>query len=378
MSSEDLRIKEHDRDKKRPDVLLWLIPFLLNGLGILIITSTTTPKIFGESGSPFWVGVKQFRWMGLGLMAFLVGWRVRPQTWLRSSGPLWVLSLMGVLATKLPGVGVTVGGARRWIRLGGLSFQPGEVLYLFLTIHMVKMLFKNDRDVVKSFLVTMALVVVSAVPLLAQPDLGTTILIYVTAMGLFVERHGWRLPLISGLFGGVLLVILILVEPYRMRRIFAFVDPFRDPLDTGFQAIQGLIAFHNGGLWGTGLGHGFQKLQYLPAAYTDFVFAALGEEMGLVGTLGVLGAFWLWSTRIKRNYFMLEDDLLASLLWGIGLTIVLPLLVNVAGVTKLMPLTGMPLPFMSYGGTSLVMMWFRLGVILGTVTWGSQAKRGLT
>ncbi|MCX7827861.1 MAG: FtsW/RodA/SpoVE family cell cycle protein [Thermanaerothrix sp.] len=356
---------------------MWLIPLLLNGLGILVITSTTTPKIFGDSGSPFWVGVKQFQWMLIGLAGFLVGWRVPFRMWVRASGVLWVVSIFLVFCTLLPGIGATIGGARRWLRIAGLSFQPGEALYLFFSIHLTKMLYKHDRDEIKSFAVLMSLILISAVPLLLQPDLGTTILIFTIGMGIFVERHGWRFPLISALGGVVVLVLLIVAEPYRMRRVVAFWDPWKDPLDTGFQAIQGLIAFNNGGLWGTGLGHGFQKLQYLPAAYTDFIFAALGEEMGLVGTMGVLALFFIWAMRVKRHYFLMEDDLMASMLWAMVLTIITPFFVNVGGVTKMMPLTGMPLPFLSYGGTSLVMMWFRLGMVVGICSAGASQKRGL-
>lgn len=205
----------------------------------------------------------------------------------------------------------------------------------------------------------------SSVPLLCQPDLGTTILVFLISMGMYVERVGFKLPIITGA------VIIAAASPslvfgtsYRMRRISAFINPWNDPLDTGFQAIQGLIAFANGGFWGTGMGHGFQKLNYLPAAYTDFIYAAIGEELGLVGTVGVLMLFAFWIAQTRRIYYNLEDKFRSSLTWGVTLTVVLPLIINVAGVTKLMPLTGMPLPFVSYGGTSLLMMWSRVGMLM--------------
>ena len=179
------------------------------------------------------------------------------------------------------------------------------------------------------------------------------------------ERIGWRYPLFAGGFvGGIIFPLLIWLEPYRMRRVFAFLDPWEDPLNRGFQAIQGLIAFANGGAWGAGLGHGFQKLNYLPAAYTDFIFAAIGEELGFVGTACVLALFGFWMLQARATYFRTRDDFKASLTWGISLTILLPLVINVAGVTKMIPLTGMALPFISYGGTSLVTMWARVGLIL--------------
>ena len=166
------------------------------------------------------------------------------------------------------------------------------------------------------------------------------------------------------MLGGIIFPLLIFFEPYRMRRVSAFLDPWSDPLDKGFQAIQGLIAFSNGGFWGAGLGHGFQKLNYLPAAYTDFIYAAIGEELGLMGTLGVLVLFAFWITQTRMIYYRVPDGFKSSLTWGITLTVVLPLVINVAGVTKMIPLTGMPLPFISYGGTSLLTMWSRIGIML--------------
>jgi cell division protein FtsW len=206
--------------------------------------------------------------------------------------------------------------------------------------------------------------IVSILPLIAQPDLGSSILILMICMGMYVERFGWKLPLVSGICGSFLIVLLILLEPYRMRRLKAFMNPWLDPLDTGFQTIQGLIAFANGGSWGSGLGHGLQKLQYLPAAYTDFIYAAMGEELGLIGTLGILSLCVVWLVRCRILYNRVREGFETSMVWGITLTIMIPFFINIAGVTNLLPLTGMPLPFISYGGSALVMMWMRVGLLL--------------
>ncbi|MDR1136835.1 MAG: FtsW/RodA/SpoVE family cell cycle protein, partial [Synergistaceae bacterium] len=223
---------------------------------------------------------------------------------------------------------------------------------------------KHANDQKRCFTAVLILIAASAVPLLLQPDLGSTVFLTLICMGMFTERFGWKLPVMLGLVGILLFVVLVILEPYRMRRINAFRNPYSDPLDSGFQTIQGLIAFANGGIWGSGLGHGFQKLQYLPAAYTDFIYAALGEELGLLGTLGVLllVAFWLFRCRIL--YRRAEDGYEKSVAWGMTLTIIIPLFINVGGVTNMMPLTGMPLPFMSYGGSALVMAWMRIGLLL--------------
>jgi cell division protein FtsW len=206
--------------------------------------------------------------------------------------------------------------------------------------------------------------VVTAIPLLKQPDLGSTIFLVLVCMGMFVERFGWGIPLVMGLIGGILLLLLIYIAPYRLRRWKAFINPYADPLNSGFQTIQGLIAFTNGGAWGAGLGHGFQKLQYLPAAYTDFIYAALGEELGLLGTLGVLTLMAMWLLRCRFLYKRVPEGYQASIVWGITLTVIIPFFINIGGVTNLMPLTGMPLPFVSYGGSSLIMSWVRVGILL--------------
>lgn len=347
---------------------IWVIPLILSGIGILMITSTTSPVSFIYTGTPFQTGIRQLQWLAVAVIGMFFVYSVPVRIWYRFSALLLIFMWLFSWLPLLPGIGDSVGGASRWIRIPGLgvSLQPGELLALAVALHTAKLLARDgDRDPFRSFLNILLLVTISVMPLLAQPDLGTTILVFVVAMGMYVERIGWRYPVVAGgILAGVVFPLLIFIEPYRMRRIAAFLDPWQDPLNKGFQAIQGLIAFSNGGLWGSGLGHGFQKLNYLPAAYTDFIYAAIGEELGLVGTLCILALFGFWLMQARASYFRTADPFKASLIWGIALTVILPLIINVAGVTKMIPLTGMPLPFISYGGTSLVTMWSRVGLIL--------------
>jgi cell division protein FtsW len=349
---------------RKADPVLWLIPLVLSGIGILMVTSTTSPKSFDASGTPFTEGIKQLKWLGIGLIVMLAAYCVPIRAWYRRSGFLWALSMILLIATLVPGVGALVGGARRWFRIGPISVQPSEILTLAMVMAVAKLTVKNEMNPEKCFGQIMFLFIVSALPLMKQPDLGSTILVLVICMGMYVERFGWKLPLLSGAFGVGLISVFIMIKPYRMRRVYAFLNPWLDPLDTGFQTIQGLIAFANGGTWGTGLGHGFQKLQYLPAASTDFIYAALGEEMGLIGTLGVIALCVLWLARCRALYNRAPEGYETALIWGLSLTIAVPLFINIAGVTNAMPLTGMPLPFVSYGGSALVMMWMKVGILL--------------
>jgi cell division protein FtsW len=349
---------------RKVDPVLWLIPLVLSGIGILMVTSTTSPMSFEISGTPFTLGVRQLKWLGLGILIMFTTYCVPIRVWYKTSGIFWALSMILVTLTLIPGVGAFVGGAHRWIRVAGVSVQPSEILTLAMVLVVAKLSVRNKMNPEKCFTLILILLFLSIIPLMKQPDLGSTILILTICMGMYTERFGWKLPLLSGAFGSAVIAVFIMLKPYRMRRVYAFLNPWLDPLDTGFQTIQGLIAFANGGTWGTGLGHGFQKLQYLPAAYTDFIYAALGEELGLIGTLGVVALCVMWLVRCRMLYNKAPEGYETSLIWGVTLTIVIPFFINVAGVTNMAPLTGMPLPFMSYGGSALVMMWMRVGILL--------------
>jgi cell division protein FtsW len=361
----DVNAKSGVEEKtSKVDPTLWLIPLIMSGIGILMVTSTTSPISFEISGTPFTMGIRQFKWLCLGVSTMIFTYCVPVRVLHKMSGVFWLFALLLTAGTLIPGIGTSVGGAQRWIRAAGISIQPSEILTLAIVAVTAKLCAKNEKNPEKCFVSLILVMIVSILPLIAQPDLGSSILILTICMGMYVERFGWKLPLFSGICGSFLIVLLILFEPYRMRRLKAFMNPWFDPLDTGFQTIQGLIAFANGGPWGAGLGHGLQKLQYLPAAYTDFIYAAMGEELGLIGTLGILSLCVLWLVRCRILYNKVREGFETSMVWGITLTIIIPFFINVAGVTNLLPLTGMPLPFISYGGSALVMMWMRVGLLL--------------
>ena len=348
----------------RTDISLWLIPLIMSWLGILMVISTTSSFVYDTSGSPFTMGIRQIRSLGVGFIVMLLTICIPTRFWRNVASFMWVTSVIMLVATLIPGIGSTVGGAHRWLRIAGVSIQPSEIVMLAVVLEMGKLFEKHSEDPPRCFRAVLILIAITALPLLKQPDLGSIILLTLVCMGMFVERFGWKFPLVTGSIGVLLLLMLIKLEPYRMRRLNAFMDPHADPLNSGFQTIQGLIAFANGGVWGAGLGHGFQKLQYLPAAYTDFIYAALGEELGLLGTLGLISLMAWWMMRCHSLYRHAPGSYEKSLAWGIILTILTPFFINVGGVTNLIPLTGMPLPFVSYGGSSLVMSWVRIGILL--------------
>ncbi len=354
------------RDEGVADPLLWLIPLLLSGIGVIMISSSSSPIAMARFGTPQALGVKQAIWVLVGMIAMLGSYSIPVQTWRKWSGFFWLAAVAFCFLPLLPVTGVAAGGARRWVNLGVVTVQAADILFLGFTIHASRKIFESrDRETRIGALVKVGILFgISAVPLILQPDMGSTILVFALAMGIYIPLYGWTLPLA---FGGGLAGLgfpFIFTHGYRLRRLKAFLDPWADPLGSGFQAIQGLVAFANGGVWGMGLGQGLQKLKYLPASHTDFILAAIGEELGLAGTLSVLALFGCWFYRLYTHYRRLDGTFEACLVWGLCLNVFCQMAINVAGVTKLIPLTGMPLPFLSYGGSSIVMMWARVGLLL--------------
>lgn len=353
---------------------IWLIPLSLSLFGLLCIVSISSRLSLGGDGSIYALAYRQGMWLIFGLAGMLIASVIPISFWKRISGIIWLIALILTFATLFDLLGIEAGGARRWIRVGPLRFQPIELLSFALVIHLSKLLSREDISRKAAFVQTILVTMISLLPLVLQPDMGGTILLFLISMGLYVEAHGWFYPLISGTVLLPPFLYCIFQESYRLRRYTAFINPWKEPLDSGFQVIQGLIAFANGGVMGVGIGKGLQKLSYLPAAHTDFIFASIGEEFGLVGTFSILVLFGLWTGRIFKSYLKSNSGFDRLILWGMCISVLLPFFINVAGVTKLLPLTGMPLPFLSYGGSSLVATWLRVGLMV-RVVWDLEMSR---
>ncbi|MDR1580324.1 MAG: putative lipid II flippase FtsW [Synergistaceae bacterium] len=360
------RFVEYDRGSGeiniRADISLWLIPLILSGIGILMVTSATSYITYDESGSPFTIGFRQARYLGLGFIIMFLSFSVSVDKWRILAPVLWVVSVVLTFGTL--GIGAPVNGARRWLRFGGFNFQPSELMILAVVLEAAKIFEKNSSNEKKCMHIILIIMGVSAFPLLKQPDYGTTLMFVAVCMGMFVERFGWKYPLTYGMLLLPVIVGLVFMKDYRIIRLVSFINPFKERFDAGYQIIQSLIAFTNGEVWGAGLGHGLQKLHFLPAGYTDFIYAMLAEEMGLLGTMGVIALFAFWVLRCRFLYKRARDGFETAVVWGITLTLLLPFFINIAGVTKLIPLTGMPLPFISYGGSAMSMAWMRIGILL--------------
>lgn len=181
---------------------------------------------------------------------------------------------------------------------------------------------------------------------------------------MYIERRGWKYPIIGVVFGVMAVAVLILIAPYRMSRLLAFMDPWEDPMGKGFQIIQGLVAFANGSVTGVGIGRGLQEERYLPEAESDYIFPAIGEEFGLVGTMTLMLLYAVWTWRAYAVYKEAKTPFTKCLALGLAASVIFPMFVNVAGVTKLMPLTGIPMPFVSSGGSAMIFMWSKVGILM--------------
>lgn len=348
----------------RSNFALWTIPLILSCFGILMIASLTSQ---GGSGitSPYGLPIKQLLFLMLGFGAMIVICVIPLSYFWRMSGFFWVCSILLVGATLISGLGVKVGGARRWLNLGFIQFQPLEILTLAVTIHMANRLCASRLDAKQCFLKMSLLIWFFSVLFpLFQPDFGGIILLTGICMSMHVVNRGWEYPLKAAVFLLSFFALMIYTADYRMGRIIAFLDPWNDPTKSGFQIIQGLVAFNNGGILGMGLGKGLQKLNYLPAAHTDYIFPVIGEEFGLLGTIVVIALYSFWTWKCYQLYARSRDQARSVLIWGMTVSILFPLFINLGGVMKLLPLSGTPLPFVSAGGTALVFMWVRVGFLL--------------
>lgn len=360
---------------------LWFIPLMLSACGLVMIASLSLRNnITGTNpyGPPF----KQAQFLFLGMLLMVCCALTPPEFFRKHSGKLWTFSLILLFLTAIPGIGVKVGGARRWLNILGVRFQPLELLLIAVPLVMANRLEKSQRHGIMAFLnPAVVIIVLSASLLMMQPNLGGTILVTGICFLMHAEYKGWKFPLMGGVFGVILIIIAILIAPYRFRRFEAFRDPWSDPMNKGFQIIQGLVAFANGNITGVGIGKGLQKDAYLPEADTDYIFPAIGEEFGLVGTMTLLLLYAVWTHRVYVLYKrlkILNNNYLALLTLGLAASIICPMFVNIAGVTKLMPLTGIPLPFISAGGSSMLCMWIKVGMLvaINTIAFESDNNNG--
>jgi cell division protein FtsW len=357
------------RDRFAVDKWLLLAVVALLALGVTMVLSTSylySQERFAD-GTYFFR--KQLIAISAGLVALVVCSIVPSTIYRRLSYPLLGLTLLVLVLVLIPGIGITRGGARRWLMLPGFAFQPAEMAKLALVLYLAHSMARK-ADKIKTFsLGVLPHLIVGAVflaALLLEPDFGTALILGVL-LYLMLFVGGARLPhiLATGVMALPLLVYLMLTAEYRLRRLMAFMDPWREASSSGFQVVQSLIAFGSGQLWGRGLGESRQKLFYLPEAHTDFVFSVLGEELGLLGALAVLVLFGIITVRGLRLTSKIEEPFEQYLAFGLTVLLGLQALIHMGVVMGLMPTKGLVLPFISYGGSAMVINLMEAGMLLG-------------
>ncbi len=353
--------------RRSPDLYLFAAVVALISLGIVMIYSSSAIVALDQFGDSAFFLKRQLLWSLLGLGSMTVALTIHYRRLRRATPVLLLLVTAALGAVLIPGIGRVAGGARRWLVLGPASFQPAEAAKLILVLYLANFL-TNRGAAVRQFRSLRAPLVVGGLffaLLVVQPDMGSAMLV-VAVGGVMLFLGGANLWHLIGLVlaGLPVLGLITLLEPYRVRRLLAFLDPWKDPRGSGFQIIQSLLALGSGGLWGVGLGASRQKFFYLPERHTDFIFSIIGEELGLLGTGLVVALFALVAYRGFRIARTAPDRYGALLASGITAVLVGQAMLNVGVVTGVLPITGVPLPFISFGGSSLLMSCLGVGILL--------------
>lgn len=351
-----------------PDVLIIIATLLLLVIGVVMVYSSSAILAFHEMGDYAYYVKRQLIFAVLGIVAMFAAMNV--DYWiLRQWSKVILLACFFLLVIVLiPGVGLARGGARSWLGIGAFSIQPSEFMKLAMILFMARWLAVHQKQVssfMRGIVPMLALSGAAFALIMLQPDLGTGTVMMATVM-LMIFVAGARISHLSALgFAGVAgFAALVLAEPYRIKRILAFLDPWQDAQGSGYQTIQSLFAIGPGGLIGVGLGESRQKYSYLPEPYNDFIFSILAEELGFIGSSLVLLLFVLLIWRGLRTAMMAQDPFGMYVAVGITGMIAIQVLINVGVVTGLFPVTGITLPFMSAGGSSLTLTLTGIGVLL--------------
>lgn len=310
---------------------------------------------------------RQALYAAIGIIGFFLASRISAQRLKKYSNYLLIISFLLLILVLIPGVGLTRGGSSSWLGFGSFSFQPSEFLKIALIVFFAKYFekFYQQSDRIKTILPPLVVASIGFVLIMMQPDFGTCM---VLAVSLFAQIYASRMPLkwfIICMFSGILAVcILILSASYRFERIMSFIDPFQDPLGSGFQIIQSLYAIGPGGLLGQGIGESYQKHYYLPEPQTDFIFAIIVEEFGLIGGLIIIlmyGVMFFCAFKLILNSKSIFKCYMSL---GLLALFLVQVIINLGVVISLFPVTGITLPLISYGGSSLCVLLFSLGLMV--------------
>jgi len=362
----------------RSPAFLLVIMISLTSVGIVMIYSASAFYAEKHFGSAYYFLFRQLFAFGIGLILFRLALRFPYQHYRKLTPLLMVLTLVLMLLVLIPGIGKQVGNARRWIRFIGIGIQPSELLKITLVIWVAGFLDRKKQWLgyfSRGLLPSLLVISLFSFLLLLQPDFGTAVLICITLL-LMVFVAGVKPFHLAGSLLGITVIgsFLVFSKSYRLRRVTGFLDPWADPLDSGFQLIQSFIAFGTGGIFGRSLGNSRQKLFFLPEGHTDFIFSILAEETGFIGVLIVLILLALLMLKGFEISLNCRDDFGRNLAFGITVLIFLQAILHIGVVIGLLPTKGIPLPFISYGGSSLILCMALIGILMNIARTGHSPQ----
>lgn len=345
-----------------PDRWMLIAVVVLSLFGILMVYDSSVAIAIRDFGNQYYYLRDQLKWLGIGFAALTVCTFIDYHYWYKIALPMLLVTLVLLIAVFLPGIGIRALGAHRWINFGFFVLQPAELAKLALVIYLSAWFSGRERGRFTAFALLVSMIVGLV---LLEPDLGTSIIIIAIALVLYFSSGApiVHFAAIVPALGAVLLLLAV-VSPYRMARLTTFLHPDRDPLGSSYHIRQALLGLGSGGWFGVGVGQSRQKYEYLPEANTDSIFAIIGEETGFVGGLSVILMFVFTAWRGFRIAKLAGDGFGRLLALGITSWISLQSIINLSAMVALMPLTGVPLPFVSYGGSSLIIMLAAVGIVL--------------
>lgn len=353
---------------REPDMLLLVATLALVAFGTVMIYSSSSLMALEKFKDGEFFIKKQVFFVTIGMVSMVLFSKIHFTMWRKLAYPILLVSVLLLCLLLIPGFGVRAGGATRWLRMGIVSIQVSELAKVAMVIFLADYLSRrwNHLSEIKlPFFIPLLVTGLVAFLIFRQPDYGTAVLIaLITLIMLFLAGIKMRYLLsILALFIP-LAILLLFMKGYRVERLVSYLDPWKDPLKSGFQIIQSFISFGSGGATGVGLGGGIQKLFYLPEPHTDFILAIIAEESGLVGVVMVIGLYAILIHRGLAISYRMEDFFGNLLAAGLTLVVAFGVMINIFGVMGLIPLKGIALPFLSYGGSSLLMSMVAVGILL--------------
>ena len=341
-------------------------------IGLIFVADISAPQALEFFGNKFHFLEQQIVWAIVGVVAMIIVSNIHYSFWKKLAVPAFFTAVFFLVAVLIPGISLKALGARRWISIGSINFQPSEVVKLALALYIAKL---SDSRIQKPIAFFLPLALVCGLIML-QPDLGTTLVVgFIGIIQIFVAGVPIVYFLGSLIAGIVGVLVLILVSPYRRDRLMTFLQVGADPLGKEYHIRQILLAIGSGGFFGLGIGQSKQKYLFLPEASTDSIFAAISEEVGFIGSIAIISLFIYFVYRAYKISVNAPDTF--SKVLGIGITSWIggQVILNISAMTALTPLTGIPLPFFSYGGTNLMMILASCGIILNISRYGKQSRQ---